>query len=213
MDNVAIVGEPKGYIPRADFWHPHPAFSDFNWKPQSLPWKVAEPQIDGKIVPFIPTPQAPLRYDPYMAVDEVPQQNGKSEPLGGGTPLEFLKKRSNCNGVECSILDRERGYINEPGDLPEELSYPELCVLTFFDIPYIENPPLPTGEEDCIMYYTEYTDSELAAINVMVNKKHGTIYPTTGKTVKKHREQSNAKPGIVPYCHQPYEGTPIGKLL
>lgn len=115
--------------------------------------------------------------------------------------------------IDCSILDRERGYIGKTGDLPEELSYPELCVLTFYDIPWISNPAMPTNMESGVVYHTEYTDSELAAINVMVNEKYGTIYPRSAKTVKKYREQSIAKPGIVPYSHQIYEGTPIGNLL
>jgi hypothetical protein len=115
--------------------------------------------------------------------------------------------------INCSVLDRERGYIRDPGDLPEELSYPELCVLTFYDIPWIDNPAMPTSIERDVVYHTEYTDSELAAINVMVNEKYGTMFPRSAKTVKKYREQSIAKPGIVPYSHQTYEGTPIGKLL
>ena len=114
---------------------------------------------------------------------------------------------------KCSILDRERGYIHEPGDLPDGLSYPELCVITFYDIPGIDNPPLPTGEENCIMYYTEYTNKELEIVNKIVNKKFGHTLPTTAKTIKRIRDLSADKPGFVPYCYKIFEGTPIGNLL
>lgn len=114
---------------------------------------------------------------------------------------------------KCSILDRQRGYIHEPGDLPYELSYPELCVLTFYDIPLIENPTLPTIEEDFIPYDSEYTNEELAKINKIVNKKFGHTLPTTAKTIKKIRERSVDRPGFPPYCYKIFEGTPIGNLL
>ncbi len=139
---------------------------------------------------------------------------------GGKTPRLFLgTKQAHYYGlsetIECSIADRKRGYINTPGDLPEELSYPALCVLTFYDIPDIEDPPLPVNVnvKDCIIFHEEYKSSELAEINVKINELYGTIYPTTAKTIKKYRDLSINKPGIVPYCHKIYEDTPIGKLL
>lgn len=143
-------------------------------------------------------------------------------PLGSDGGKDFLASRldhyhKTIDGkdevIKCSILDREKGYIHEPGDLPDELSYPILCILTFYDIPDIENPPMPTTTKGGVIYHTEYTDHELEEINRLVNKEYGTIYPMSAKTIKKYREQEKDKPGVVPYCHQSYEETPIGDLL
>lgn len=155
--------------------------------------------------------------DAWGDIQHEPEHNTHSDE-------EFLKKRilyhhattdAPPKTIDCSISNRERGYINTPGDLPDELSYPALCVTTFYDIPHIEDPPLPVhvNVKDGIIIHEEYKSSELAEINVKINELYGTIYPTTAKTIKKHRDQSITKPGIVPYAHQKYEGTPIGKLL
>jgi hypothetical protein len=142
--------------------------------------------------------------------------------LGGKTPRLFLNARQtqyykNKDGesksIDCSILERERGYINEPEDLPVELCYPALCALTFDDIPDIEDPAVPANAKGCVFYHSEYTNSELAKINKLVNNEHGTTYPEHAKTIKRYRDQSKNRPGIVPYCHEQYEETPIGRLL
>jgi hypothetical protein len=181
--------------------------SDLSKFPDRAPRKAATQDIE----------EIPYRDRIRLAFIRFDQIKGKVVGCGKERPFwshaDFLKLKTTRDGVKCSILDREKGYINKPGDLPEELSYPALCVLTLYDIPHIENPPLPTGEKDCVLYHEEYSNSEIAIINEMVNKKYGAIYRTTGKTIKKYREQSIAKPGIVPYCHKTYEGTPIGNLL
>jgi len=215
---ITIKEELRGCSPRAEYQHINLERSKF---PDRAPRKAAMPDADDEM-PY----EARIRLA-FIRFDQIEVKAvgcGKERPFW--SHADFLKLKTDHSGflydlcrcnrqasIKCSILDRERGYINEPGDLPEELSYPALCVLTFYDIPDISNPPFPTDKEDCIIYHEEYTNSELAVINEMVNKKYGTIYRTSGKTIKKYREQSIAKPGIVPYCHQTYEGTPIGKLL
>ena len=157
--------------------------------------------------------EAVFEEGPRYLQDDRKVKDDKMASPGGKRPLEFLSQRSPRGGVECSILDRERGYINEPGDLPDELSYPMLCIYTFYDIPSIDNPPLPTGEESCIICYEEYTNSEIAILNQIVNKKFGYTLPTTARTIKNYRDKSVNMPGFVPYCHKTFEGTPIGRLL
>ena len=159
----------------------------------------------------------------FLRFDRLTAQEKKISPLIDphvDSGKEFLATKFNryCKTAEggkvnCSILDRERGYINKPGDLLDELSYPMLCIYTFYDIPSIDNPPLPTGEESCIICYEEYTNSEIAILNQIVNKKFGHTLPTTARTVKNYRDKSVNMPGFVPYCHKTFEGTPIGRLL
>jgi hypothetical protein len=124
----------------------------------------------------------------------------------------YKTKDGQIEKIKCSILDREKGYINEPGDLPWVLSYPPLCVATFHDIPSITDPPLPSSAEGPIMVYEEYTDIELAMVNKIINRLGHTL-PTTAITIKKLRERSVSRPGLIPYCHKLYEGTQIGNLL
>jgi hypothetical protein len=172
-----------------------------------------------------PTPEDSMRLM-FARFDLSERCMGLSQPIrqpGGDGGKGFLATRrihyyKSIDGqnktIECSVLDRARGYHHDTGErMPDELSYPELCIATFYDIPDIENPPMPAPTESCIIYHPEYTDNELAKINAMVNEKHGTMYPFSEKTIKKHREQATGKHGTVPYCHQIYEGTPIENLL
>lgn len=162
-------------------------------------------------------PREPQRREPVLPT---PGRYVKT-PLGSDGGKDFLALRldhyhKTIDGkdevIKCSILDRERGYINKPGDLPDELSYPELCAVTFYDIPYIEDPRPPTEDDEGPYVLLEYTNKELLTRFKTLNKKYGYILPISEKTIKSRRDHPPDK-GFIPYCHQIYEGTPIGDLL
>lgn len=141
---------------------------------------------------------------------EVKAVGGKERPFW--SHADFLKLKTDHNGIKCSILDRERGYINEPGDLPDELSYAMLCVYTLGDLPHIDEPQLTAFDVKRMSVSEEYTNTELAEVFKIFNEKHGMTLPTTARTIKKLRDNPPPK-GFIPYPWQYYEGTPIGKLL
>ena len=156
--------------------------------------------------------EAVFEEGPRYLQDDRKVKDDKMASPGGKRPLEFLSHRSPRGGVECSILDRERGYINEPGDLPEELSYPMLCVCTLDDLPHIEEPLLTPYDVDRMLVSYEYTNEELVQVFKIFNERHNKTLPQTAKTIKKLRDNPPPK-GFIPYPWQYYEGTPIGKLL
>lgn len=109
--------------------------SDPNKFPDRAPRKAAitdiedEPQEDDARI------EAAFEEGPRYLQDDRKVKGDKKASHDDKRPLEFLKLRCNRGGVECSILDRERGYIHKPGDLPDELSYPFLCGATFNELP------------------------------------------------------------------------------
>lgn len=139
----------------------------------------------------------------------------KAHKIGYHEFTQGCKRDGKYQEMECSILDRERGYINEPGDLPDELSWPMACIVSFDDIPYIQDPPiiLDANDKDNIQIYAEYTDEELARCFKIINEKHNQTLPTTAKTIRKIRELPNHPEYFPVPTHQRFEGTPIGNLL
>jgi hypothetical protein len=233
MEKAAIQGEMKGLSPHSPqheggeacdfskyyaFQSINLAESDLRRYPDRTPRKAAMFDIDDEMSYEDGIRLSFIRFDRFEAWEKKISPYEASHVDSG---RDFLASKFDCyyeiadgktNKIKCSILDRERGYINEPGDLTDELSYPMLCIYTLDDIPHIGEPVLSPFDEERMSVSEEYTNEELAKVFKIFNKKHNMTLPKTAKTIKKLRDNPPSK-GFIPYPWQHYEGTPIGKLL
>ena len=130
---------------------------------------------------------------------------GKERPFW--SHADFLKEKMDRAGTKCSISDRERGYINEPGDLPDNLSYPKLCLETLKHFPY---PP-------CHLRNDSDFSKWLSGWKAYFEKEYfveGKVSPPSVKKYRVDKKKHWAWRDMDPIDQiKKWDGTPIGNLL